>query len=413
MMIKNTNLKAGLLGEHLTHSFSPRIHAALADYAYDLYEVAPGDLETFLKTTDLDAFNVTIPYKKSVMPYLAKISPVATKIGAVNTVVRQKDGSLVGHNTDVAGFSDLVTSLGVPLSNKKVVILGSGGASRTAQVVASEAGARAVVVISRSGENNYQNLERHADAEILVNATPVGMYPNNGTTPVSLDAFPRLEAVFDMIYNPAQTKLLQEAQARNIPSRNGLLMLVSQARRAAEFFLDAQIEDDEVARITAQMARETENIVLIGMPGCGKSTLGKLLATKLGKRFVDCDEEIVKKAGRSIPTIFKEDGEEHFRALETEVVAALGKESGLVIATGGGVVTRAHNLPHLGQNGRVVFLDTPPDALPTDGRPLSAAKTPAVLYAERLPLYRAAADVTVAITRDIESNLQKIEEALQ
>ena len=239
------------------------------------------------------------------------------------------------------------------------------------------------------------------------------MYPNNGETPVSLDGFPRLEAVFDMIYNPARTKLLQDATVRGIPCQNGLLMLVSQARRAAEFFLSQDIEDSEVERITAEISKSTENIVLIGMPGCGKSTLGRLLAEKFGRQFVDCDSEIERLAGKSIPAIFSEDGEEAFRALETEVVAALGRGSGLVIATGGGVVTRARNLPHLSQNGRILFLDTPPDALSAEGRPLSKQKTPAVLYAERLPLYRAAANVTVTITRDIADNMKKIEEALQ
>ncbi len=412
-MIRNTNVRAGLLGEHLTHSFSPRIHAELADYTYTLKEVAPCDLEAFVKSDELDAYNVTIPYKKAIMPYLDEITPVAERIGAVNTVLRRKDGTLIGHNTDVAGFFDLVCSLGISLTGKKVLVLGSGGASRTAVTVATDAGARAVVVISRSGEDNYTNLDRHADAEILVNATPVGMYPKNGETPVSLDAFPRLEAVFDMIYNPTRTKLLQDAAARGIPYRNGLLMLVSQARRAAEFFLGESIADSEVERITAQIARETENIVLIGMPGCGKSTLGRLLAEKLGRRFVDCDTEIERVAGKPIPVIFSEDGEEAFRALETEVVAAIGRESGLVIATGGGVVTRARNLPHLAQNGRILFLDTPPESLPIAGRPLSKQKTPAVLYAERLPLYRAAADVTVTITRDVADNMKKIEEALQ
>ncbi len=412
-MIRNTNIKAGLLGEHLSHSFSPRIHAALADYTYDLIEVAPDALPRFISEGKYDAFNVTIPYKKAIMPYLTEITPVAERIGAVNTVVRRKDGTLIGHNTDAAGFSDLVASLGVSLAGKKVLILGSGGASRTAVTVATDAGARAVVVISRSGEDNYTNIDRHADAEILVNATPVGMYPNNGASPLSLDALPHLEAVFDMIYNPAKTKLLQDAAARRIPYRNGLLMLVSQARRAAEFFLDQQIEDSEVERITKEIAKDTENIVLIGMPGCGKSTLGRLLAERMGRRFVDCDAEIERVAGKSIPDIFREEGEDAFRALETDVVATLGRESGLVIATGGGVVTRSRNIPHLSQNGRILFLDTPPDALPTTGRPLSTQKTPAVLYAERLPLYRAAADVTVAITRDVAYNMKKIEEALQ
>ena len=412
-MIYNTNMKAGLLGEHLSHSFSPRIHAQLADYTYDLVEVAPNDLEAFVKSETLDAYNVTIPYKKAIMPYLDEITPVAKRIGAVNTVLRRKDGTLIGHNTDVAGFRDLVDSLGVSLTGKKVLVLGSGGASRTAVVVASDAGAREVVVISRNGENNYENIDRHQDAEILINATPVGMYPNNGNAPLSLDALPHLEAVFDMIYNPARTKLLQDAAARGIPQCNGLLMLVSQARRAAEFFLDAQIEDSEVERITKALTRETENIVLVGMPGCGKSTLGRLLADRLGRRFVDCDAEIEREAGKPIPQIFQEEGEEAFRALETAIVARLGRESGLVIATGGGVVTRARNIPYLSQNGRILFLDTPPDDLPVAGRPLSKQKTPAVLYQERLPLYRAAADVTVAITRDIEQNMKKIEEALQ
>ncbi len=411
-MITGTTIRAGLIGEHLSHSFSPRIHAALADYPYRLFELAESEVAPFLKKGDFDALNVTIPYKKTVMPYLDAISDEAKRIGAVNTVLK-RNGKLLGHNTDYAGFSDLVHALGVSLAGKKVLVLGSGGASRTAVCVAEDLGARAVVVISRNGENNYRNLYLHTDAEILVNATPVGMYPKNGVSPLSLDALPRLEAVLDMIYNPARTKLLQDAAARGIPCRNGLLMLVSQARRAAELFLDAAIADGEVERITAEIARETENIILIGMPGCGKSTLGRLLAQKHGRKFADCDAEIERVAGMPIPKIFELEGEESFRARETEAVAALCRESGMVIATGGGVITRERNLPLLSQNGRVVFLDAKPDDLPTSGRPLSQQKTPAVLYAERLPLYRAAADATVAITRDIEANLQKIEEALK
>ena len=411
-MIRGTTIRAGLIGERLCHSFSPRIHRELADYPYRLIELKSEEVGDFLKNGDFDALNVTIPYKKTVMPYLDEISNEARRIGAVNTILR-KNGRLLGYNTDYAGFSDLVRSLGVPLAGKKVLVLGSGGASRTAVTVAEDAGARAVVVISRSGADNYENIDRHADAEILVNATPVGMYPNNGSSPLSLDALPNLQAVFDMIYNPARTKLLQDAAARGIPCRNGLLMLVSQARRAAELFLDAKIDDGEVERITAVIAKETENIILIGMPGCGKTTLGHLLAERLGRRFADCDEEIEKAAGMSVPEIFRAEGEEGFRARETEAVAKLCRESGMVIATGGGVVTRSRNLPLLSQNGRVVFLDTPPDALPTDGRPLSQKKTPAALYAERLPLYRAAADLTVPVTRDAESNLKKLLEALQ
>ena len=403
----------GLLGEKLGHSFSPRIHAALADYPYELIELEESQVGAFLKNGGYDALNVTIPYKKTVMPFLDEITPTAQRIGAVNTVVRRPDGTLLGHNTDYDGFADLVRALGVSLEGKKVLVLGSGGASRTAVTVAADMGARAVVVISRSGEDNYDNLERHADAEIIINATPVGMYPKNGVAPLSLAKFPALEGVLDMIYNPARTELLLEAEALGIPHKNGLLMLVSQARRAAEAFLGQSIADAEVERITREIARDTENIILVGMPGCGKSTLGQLIATQLGRPLVDCDAEIVKAAGKPIPQIFAEEGEESFRAIETAVLAELCKQSGLVIATGGGVVTRERNFPLMHQNGRVLFLDIAPDELPTDGRPLSQARTPAVLYAERLPLYRRAADDIIPITRNIEENMQKILEVLQ
>ncbi len=411
-MIKGAKIRAGLIGEKLGHSFSPRIHAALADYPYDLIELTEDAVGDFLQKGDFDALNVTIPYKKTVMPYLAEISPEAMRIGAVNTILRRPDGSLVGHNTDYAGFSDTVRDLGVTLTGKKVVILGSGGASRTAITVATDMGAREVVIVSRKGADNYENIDRHADAEILVNATPVGMYPKNGVSPVSLDVFPRLEAVFDMIYNPARTALLLEAERLGIPHRNGLLMLVSQARRAAELFLGTEIADSEVKTVTESIARDTENIILIGMPGCGKSTLGKAVAALTGREFVDCDEEIVRAVGKAIPQIFAEEGEEGFRALETAVLSDIAKKSGLVIATGGGVVTRERNRPLMHQNGHILFLDIAPDNLPTDGTPLSHKKTPAVVYAERLPLYRAMADEIIPISRDIDENISKIMEVL-
>lgn len=411
-MIKNCNIRAGLIGGKLGHSFSPQIHAELADYPYDLIELEEGAVGDFLQNGGYDALNVTIPYKKTVIPFLSRISPEAARIGAVNTVVRDENGALAGYNTDYAGFSDLIRSLGVTLTGKKVLVLGSGGASRTALTVAEDLAAREVIVISRNGENNYENISRHADAEILINATPVGMYPKNGETPLCLDTLPCLEAVFDMIYNPARTKLLQDAAARGIPCANGLLMLVSQARRAAEIFLGKEIPDSEVTRITDRIAKQMQNIVLIGMPGCGKSTLGKRLATELGRNFIDLDEEIVKRAGCSIPEIFANKGEDGFRTVESAVVADICRESGLVIATGGGVVTRERNLPLLSQNGRVIFLDIAPEGLPVAGRPLSQQKTPEQLYRERLPLYKKAADLVIPITRDVEENMKKLREAL-
>ena len=414
-MIKGSSLKTGLLGAHLAHSFSPRIHAALADYTYELFEVEEGDVGAFLQSDRFDAINVTIPYKKTVIPYLAEITDAARRIGAVNTVVRRKDGTLIGHNTDYEGFADLVRDAGVSLAGKKVLVLGSGGASLTAVTVATDFGAREVIVISRTGENNYQNISRHADAEVLINATPVGMYPNNGKAPLSLDALSHLEAVFDMIYNPARTALLLDAERRGIIARNGLLMLVSQARRAAEFFTGERISDAECRAVVDAIARDTQNIVLVGMPGCGKTALGTRVAEALGRRFVDADAEIVARAGVSIPEIFKAEGEAGFRARETAALADITKESGLVIATGGGAVTRAENIPLLRQNGRVIFLDVPPAGLSTKGRPLSQARTPEALYAERLPLYRAAADIILPLSHDDskEENTKKLLEVLQ
>ncbi len=404
-------IRAGLLGERLGHSFSPAIHGMLADYSYELFEIPQKELSDFLSGNRFDALNVTIPYKQAVIPYLAGLSDRAARIGAVNTIAKKENGELWGDNTDYDGLGATIDDLGLSLAGKKVVILGSGGASRMAQVLTEDRGAD-VIVVSRSGENNYQNLALHADAALLINATPVGMYPKNGETPLSLEVFSALEAVIDLIYNPAKTALLLEAEKKCIPYRNGLLMLVSQAKAAAEIFTNTAISDTVVGDIAKKMAFQTQNIILIGMPGCGKTTLGKLLAAELGRPFADADAEIEKRAGRTIPTIFKEEGEAAFRALETAVLTELGSESGLVIATGGGVVTRPENYPLLKQNGMLLFLDIPPAGLPITGRPLSATKTPEALYAERLLLYRAFADQIIPVSRDISENLARIKEAI-
>ena len=395
--------KYGLLGEKLGHSFSPQIHARLADYDYALMEKSPEEVEAFLKSGDFAGINVTIPYKKTVIPFCAQLSPAAKKIGSVNTIVRRSDGSLYGDNTDYAGFMYMVKSSGAALAGKKALVLGDGGAACTVRAVLADLGAGETVTISRRGDNNYSNLDRHADAAVIVNATPVGMYPKVDAAALDLAMFPKCEAVFDLIYNPARTKLLLQAEELGMKAVNGLIMLVEQARRASELFTGADVPDEAVERIRAEIAAETMNIAIIGMPGCGKSTTGSRLSKILGRKFVDMDAVITERAGKSIPKIFAEDGENAFRRLETAVLDDISKESGLVIATGGGVVTRPENLRLLRRNSRTVWLRRDIGALPTDGRPLSQKYTPARLAQERMPLYNSWAELAVDVTTPSET----------
>ena len=400
-------MKCGLLGRKLGHSYSPQIHGLLGDYSYDLFEKEPEQLASFLKNGDFTGINVTIPYKKDVLPYLDELSPAARKIGSVNTIVRRADGSLFGHNSDYFGFVSLVKHSGIAVEGKKVLVLGSGGTSNMVVTALRDLGA-APVVISRSGENNYGNLHLHSDASVIVNATPVGMYPNTGVSPIDLNRFPKLDGVLDVIYNPAKTQLLLDAEKLGIPHENGLWMLVAQAKEAAEYFTGKELSDDMIARIHHKLSRQMKNIVLIGMPGCGKSTIGNLLARKLGRKFVDADEEIIQLAVKSIPEIFAQDGEEIFREWETMALEHLGKQSGLVIATGGGCVTRQRNYPALHQNGSIVWLERDLSLLPTDGRPLSQSNRLEEMYAVRKPLYEAFADVRVANTGSPENTVTEI-----
>lgn len=383
-------MKCGLLGRYLGHSYSPQIHAMLGSYSYVLFEKEPEQIEDFLKNGDWTGINVTVPYKKAVIPYLDELTPVAQKLGAVNTIVR-RDGKLIGHNTDYFGFQMLLDTLPIPLELQKALVLGSGGASNTAVAVLQDLGAQ-VVVISRTGENNYQNLHLHQDAMLIVNTTPVGMYPDTGVAPLDVNLFPCLRCVLDVIYNPARTRLLLDAEAADggegwIHYRNGLLMLVAQAKEAAEWFTESKISDDVIEPIMDKLEAQMQNIILIGMPGCGKSTIGKLLSEKTGHIFVDADEQIVRMAGKSIPEIFSDDGEEAFRAWETKVLAELGKQSGLIIATGGGCVTRHRNYNLLHQNGTLFWIRRKLEDLPTEGRPLSEQNSLREMYRIREPLY--------------------------
>ena len=386
-------MKCGLLGRKLGHSYSPAIHALLGNYEYNLYEKEPEELEAFLRNSDWDGINVTMPYKQAVIPYLDSLTDFASEVGAVNTILRQ-DGKLIGGNTDYWGFLTMVAKGGLSPTRKKCLVLGSGGASKVVQAVLRSMKAH-VVVISRSGKNSYENLSRHADASIIVNTTPVGMYPNTGVSPVNLDLFPHLEGVLDVVYNPARTQLLLDAEKRGIVAMNGLWMLVMQAKAAAECFTAEPISVERITEIHAILRAQMENIILIGMPGCGKSTVGRLLAEKTGKTFVDTDAEIEKRAQKTIPRIFAEDGEEVFRNYETKILSEFGKESGLIIATGGGCVTESRNYPLLHQNGAIFWLQRDIDKLPTDGRPLSQSRSLAEMYETRRPLYAQFADHTI------------------
>ena len=387
-------MKCGLLGRKLSHSYSPQIHSYLGSYSYQLFQKEPEEIPDFLKYGDFTGINVTIPYKKDVIPFLDEISATAQKVGAVNTIVRRSDGTLFGHNTDHFGFASMLKRSGLQVSGKKVLVLGSGGASNTVCAVLEEEDAQ-VVVVSRSGENNYTNLYRHADASVIVNTTPVGMYPNTGISPIDLKQFPKLEGVLDVVYNPARTQLLMDAENLGLPVENGLWMLVAQAKEAAEHFTGSMIDDSVIAAIHRTLSVQMQNIILIGMPGCGKSTICTALAQRLGRTAVDADEEIVRLAKKTIPEIFKQDGEAVFRDWETNALENLGKQSGLIIATGGGCVTKTSNYPLLHQNGTFFWLQRDLNLLPTDGRPLSQSNPLSDLYQIRRPMYEAFADYIV------------------
>ena len=404
-------LRCGLLGRKLGHSYSPQIHRELSCYEYKLYEKEPEELEAFLKSGTFDGLNVTIPYKKTVMAYLDEISPEAAAIGSVNTIVN-RGGKLTGYNTDAFGFSWLLQKSGVEAAGRKALVFGSGGASVTVCHVLKSLGADPVVVISRTGENNYENLDRHLDAKLLINATPLGMYPNNGESPVDLTRFSALDGVLDVVYNPARTALMLQAEQLGIPHASGLSMLVAQAKKACEYFTGNPVPDAEIDRIERLLSRQMENIILIGMPGCGKSSVGKALAAALNRTFLDADEEIVRRAGCSIPEIFAAQGEAGFRRAESAVLADLGKQSGIVLATGGGCVTRPENYPSLHQNGCIVWLKRDLSLLPTDGRPMSQANPPESLWERRKALYEQFSDVKISNDRTISECVNAIEEAL-
>ena len=406
-------MRYGLIGEKLGHSFSKIIHEQLADYTYDLIPLTREELDVFLQEKQFAALNVTIPYKETVIPYLDEVDAHAKKIGAVNTVVN-RNGKLKGYNTDFYGFRYMLQHNGIDVKQKKALVLGKGGASKAVIAVLEELGASEILTVYYKDSPDtitYADCYRdHADTEIIVNTTPVGMFPKADDCPIDLSKFPNLSGVADVVYNPLRTQLIVEAEKRGIPAAGGLEMLVAQAKYAVEIFLDTRIDDSRIAEINAGLLQERSNLVLIGMSGGGKTVLGKRAAEKLGKTFVDTDHEIVKRIGMSIPEFFAKEGEAAFRKIETEVLHELSSQNHLVISTGGGIVKNPLNVDMLKRNGHILWLKRDAHLLQSGhGRPLAPDKAATQkLYEERLPLYTAAAEAIAENNGTAEEGLNAI-----
>ena len=394
-------MKYGCIGEHLAHSFSREIHALIADYEYELLELSPNEVEPFMRAADFEAINVTIPYKETVIPFLDELDEGAKLIGAVNTVVK-RDGLLYGYNTDFYGMKALARRAGIALCGKKVLILGTGGTSRTARAVAMSEGASECIVVSRKASNgtvSYSDaMKKHTDAQIIINTTPVGMFPKIFGKPIELKGFHSLEGVIDAVYNPLRTPLVLEAEERGVKAIGGLYMLVAQGVRASEHFLDTKYDNALTEAVFKKILCDKTNIVLVGMPASGKSTVGAIIAEKLDRELIDTDNSISELSGKDIPTIFSERGEEVFRDIESLAIDRASAECGKVIATGGGAILRRANVSSLRENGKIYFIDRPlAKLMPTEDRPLASDKEAiARRYAERYDKYKAAADLTVS-----------------
>lgn len=409
-------MEYGLIGEKLGHSFSKTIHSYISDYNYELKEIAKSELKDFFVNPQFKAINVTIPYKQDVMPFLDVIDEAAKKIGAVNTVVN-KDGTLYGYNTDFSGLKALIEHANIDIQSKKVLILGSGGTSKTAFAVAESLGAKEIYRVSRSGGNGlitYRDAETlHNDADVIINTTPCGMYPNNDGAAIDVSKFKKLSGVVDAVYNPLNTELILKARELGIKATGGLYMLVAQGVFVAEKFIDKDIDKSLIDKIYNKLLAEKQNLVLIGMPSCGKTTIGKRIANELSLAFLDSDEEIVNAEGRAIREIFETDGEKYFRTLESEVIAELSKKQSAVISTGGGAVLDKRNIDRLRQNGFIVFIDRPIELLvSTDDRPLSSNREELTKrYNERYQIYCNSADYIIKNDCEIETVIKKIKEA--
>jgi len=409
-------MRYGLVGEKLSHSFSKEIHESIAPYSYDLFSLNRQELDAFFTKKEFAAVNVTIPYKQDVMAYLDEIDPRARRIGAVNTVVN-RNGRLTGYNTDYDGVVSLLRYADIDVAGKKVLVLGTGGTCKTVCAVLGDLGAGQITVVSRSpkiGQISYDEAAQRTDTQIIINTTPAGMYPNNCACPIDLTPFDRLCGVVDVIYNPLRTNLILAAREKGIPAVGGLYMLVAQAVYASAHFLNREPEPEQINTVYQSLLAQKQNIVLIGMPGCGKTTIGALLSQKTGKTLVDIDAEIVSQEGVSIPDIFAAAGEGGFRDIETRVTAQFAARSGQVISTGGGVILRRENMTALKQNGVVIFLDRPlKDLTPGGGRPLSSNRQDLEKrYNERYELYKKLSDIQIVNDVSPENGLNRVMEAL-
>lgn len=406
-------MEYGLIGEHLGHSFSKEIHGKIGEYNYELKEIAPGDVDAFMKAKDFKAINVTIPYKETVIPYLDSISDDAKKIGAVNCIVN-KDGKLYGYNTDFYGMRALILKNKIDMTGKKVLILGTGGTSKTAHAVCENLGAGEILTVSRTKSNETityaEATDLHKDAKVIINTTPLGMYPKTEGKPIDVTKFTGLEGVIDAIFNPLRTNIVMEARKAGIPAEGGLYMLVMQAIVASEYFFDTKYDETLCDSIFKDILGTKENIVLIGMPASGKSSVGRKLSRITKREYLDSDPLIEAKAGMPIPEIFEKYGEKYFRDLESEVIKELSQRSGIIISTGGGAVLREENVYNLKMNGKVFFLDRPLQFLvPTDDRPLANSKDKIIsLYKERYPIYSERCDVRLDIKGNIEWTAKQI-----
>lgn len=407
-------MEYGCIGERLGHSFSKEIHNALTDYDYCLKELSPQEVPQFMTEHSFKAINVTIPYKQTVIPFLDWISDEARAINAVNTIVN-KNGKLYGYNTDFYGLKSLIERTGTSLKDKKVVVLGSGGTSNTAFAVANALGSKVVLKVSRNAKDGYitygELYENHSDCEVVINTTPCGMYPKTGVSAVELEKLPNVSAVFDAVYNPLSSKLVLDAKKRGITAVGGLYMLVSQAAYAVEKFIDCPVDTEKIEEVFKKLYKDKMNLVLIGMPASGKTSIGKMLSERLSKTFVDSDEKIVETAGKPIPQIFSESGEAAFRDFEKNAISDIALKNSQIVATGGGAVLKDINIENLKGNGRVYFIDRPLELLvTTDDRPLSSNRADLEKrYNERYQLYKDSADVIIDGSGTVEEVEKRIE----